>query len=481
MTLVVVSALIVCAGVIIFLRVKPRSRADSEPREIQTPSRLAPAARLASAEAGPGDRFGPEPAAEELPEPTPASLQLSPEQQVAELKKQEHALVQRLMEDFPDSEDPIVLMGNVQFRHGNSTEALKFWEKGLQLNPRRADVYKAMGWFAMGKEQYEEAIAHWQKGVQIDPQMPGVHNSIARALMGLGKHAEAIEELHKDIEISPDSSSSYFLLGQEYLQQKEYEKAKVNYEKAVLLEPNLTNAYYGLFTVCTRLKERTKADEYMEIFRKLKAEDMKVLKDRDDAYNDLVDMRNGAAETYMLAAKMYQGRGDTQKSEQILKKAAALDPANTVYLMQLAALYQAGNRPSDALAMHKRIGQIEPNNLTCQLNIGVISARLKQFADAEAAFAKAITLAPETSAPYRYLAQLYLETGTKLPRARELAERAVALEPIAANYFVLSWACDRNADTDSALSAIKKALESDPDNPRYRQMYELVRKRSSEQ
>jgi Flp pilus assembly protein TadD len=76
---------------------------------------------------------------------------------------------------------------------------------------------------------------------------------------------------------------------------------------------------------------------------------------------------------------------------------------------------------------------------------------------------------------------LYLETGTKLPQARDLAQKAVTLEPIATNYFVLSWACDRNADTDSALSAIKKALELEPDNPRYQQMYELIRKRSSRQ
>lgn len=413
--------------------------------------------------------------------PEPASRQLAAEQQTAALKKEELELAQMLLRQFPDSEDPIVLMGNVRWRHGNAAEALKFWQEALHTNPRRPDVYKAMGWFAMGKENYEEAIIHWRKALQIDPQIPGVHNSIARALMGLGKHAEAIEELRKDIEVSPASSSSYFLIGQGYLQQKEYEKAKANYEKAISLEPDLTNAYYGLFTACARLNQHEKAQEYLAVFKKLKAEDMKVLKDRNDAYNDLIDMRQGAAETYTFAAKMYQGRGDTQKCEQLLKRAAALDPNNTVYLMELASLYGTSSRFSDALAMHKKISELEPNNPVCHLNIGVFSARLKQFADAEPAFAKAITLAPESSAGYRSLAQLYLETGTKLPRARDLAQKAVTLEPIAANYFVLSWACDRNADTDSALSAIKKALELEPDNPRYQQMYELIRKRSSKQ
>jgi tetratricopeptide (TPR) repeat protein len=155
-----------------------------------------------------------------------------------------------------------------------------------------------------------------------------------------------------------------------------------------------------------------------------------------------------------------------------------LDPNNTVYLMELASLYQTSKRFSDALATHKRISEIEPNNPVCHLNIGIFSARLKQFADAEAAFAKVITLAPQSAAGYRSLAQLYLKTGTKLVRARELAEKAVSLERTAANYFVLSCACDRNADTANALSAIKKALELDPDNPLYQRLYELIQKRN---
>jgi hypothetical protein len=61
--------------------------------------------------------------------------------------------------------------------------------------------------------------------------------------------------------------------------------------------------------------------------------------------------------------------------------------------------------------------------------------------------------------------------------ARLLAEKAVALEPIAPNYFVLSWACDKNKDTANALSAMKRAIELDPDNPKYKRMYELIRSR----
>src|SRR4030042_6240088 len=194
-----------------------------------------------------------------------------------------------------------------------------------------------------------EAIKHWRKALQIGPELPRIHNEIARALMGLGRQTEAIEELEKDIQISPDAGRSYFLLGQLYLQREEYEKAKKCYEKTIAIDPNHTNAYYGLFTLCTRLKDSDPARRYMATFRKLKAEDMKTLKDRNDAFGDLVRMRKGASETFLLAGQMYGLKGDVQKAENHLTRAVQLDPGNVDCLYRLAYLYLMSNAATESL------------------------------------------------------------------------------------------------------------------------------------
>jgi len=71
-----------------------------------------------------------------------------------------------------------------------------------------------------------------------------------------------------------------------------------------------------------------------------------------------------------------------------------------------------------------------------------------------------------------------LKTGEKLPQARQLAEKAVALDAIATNYFVLSWACDTNGDIANALPAIKRALELDPGNQQYLRLYKQIQQRN---
>jgi tetratricopeptide (TPR) repeat protein len=89
-----------------------------------------------------------------------------------------------------------------------------------------------------------------------------------------------------------------------------------------------------------------------------------------------------------------------------------------------------------------------------------------------------ITLAPQKSDGYRELARLYLKTGEKLPQARQLAEKAVTLDAIATNYFVLSWACYTNGDTANALPAIKRAIELDPGNQQYLLLYKQIQQRN---
>lgn len=400
----------------------------------------------------------------------PDSSVLTEEQKFAALEKGQMQLARQLLSDFPESDATLALVGSIYQRHGNYTESVKFFKKALELNPNQADVYSALSWVAFMKEAYEEAITNWTKALEIDANLPGLRTSIASALMRQGRQMEAIEQLEKNVQIFPNSVYSHFLLGQAYLQQKDYENAKKHYGAAVAIDQNHVHAYYGLFTACARLKQQDKAREYMAVFRKLKAEDRKDLKERKVAFDDAVSTQQSAAQIYMNAGKIYQDRGKLQKGIELMERAAALEPKNTLYLMELASSYGLSKRMEEALQVHRKISEIEPQNPVCFLNIGLISAQLKRFDDAEEALGKVIRLAPEESSGYRLLAQLYLETQRNLPQARELAEKAVAFEATAFNYYLLGWACDMNGDTANAFSAVKRAVELDPTNQKYQQV-----------
>lgn len=256
---------------------------------------------------------------------------LTQEEKIAVLKTEEMELAQQLLRDFPGNDATVSFVGSVYGQHGNNTEAVKFLNKALELNPNRPDVYDALGWVAFTKGAYEESITHWKKALEIDAKLPGLRSSIAFSLMALDRGSEAIEQLEKNIQIFPKSVYSHFLLGQAYLQQKDYENAKKHYQIAIELDQNYVNAYYGLFTACTRLKQQAKAREYMAVFKKLKAEEMKFQKARDGAYNDMVTMRQTVAENHIKAAQIYRAQGQSDRAEELLEKAIKLDPGNVKY------------------------------------------------------------------------------------------------------------------------------------------------------
>lgn len=406
----------------------------------------------------------------------PVREPLSTKQEIVALKNEEMELAEQLMRDFPGRDDSLVIMGNLCYRHGNVIKALEFWNKALKVNPKRSDVYRSMALSSMKKGKFADAVAQFRKALEIQPQLPDVYSNMGHALMMSGQTKEAIKVLEKEIQISPNSGFAYFLLGQAYLQQKEYEKAKENYEAAIKINPGYTNAYYGIASVYAKLGNRDKAKENSENFKKLKAEERKSLKGRKIKYDDFVETQKSAAITYINVGQAYRENGKLVKAEELLKQAAGLDPENIVCFLELATLYQISKQPSKALQMYKKIREIQPESPVSYLVIGILSAHLKRFDDAEEAFRTMITLAPQKPDGYRELARLYLKTGQKLPQARQLAEKAVALEATAANYFVLSWACYANGDIANALPTIKRAIKLDPGNQQYPRLYKQIQR-----
>jgi len=75
---------------------------------------------------------------------------------------------------------------------------------------------------------------------------------------------------------------------------------------------------------------------------------------------------------------------------------------------------------------------------------------------------------------------MHLMSGRKLSDAKELATKAVELEPLAKNYFLPGSICHRMEDLAAARAAIEQAAALEPGNPQYRQAYELVRRGRAE-
>lgn len=406
-----------------------------------------------------------------------AEPKLTPEELDRSLRKEQLEIARRLMATFPDNANAAFLMGMAYLEQNNVVEAVKHLERSLELQPDRADAYDHLGRVALAKGEYDRAVTLFRKALENDPKIHSTHFRIARALVFLGNHEEAILELQRDIEIFPEASGSYYLLGETYLKLRDYQKAKTSYEAAIEVRPDLMKAYYGLATVCARLKLKNEAKQYREKFKELEAEDRKVGRHWRQVFDPLKVTRESFAHTCTDIGRVYQAQGYRNGAEQILQRAATVDPNNLTCRFELAALYQQTQRFSDALTLCEQITDIEPENGANYFTIGNLNAQLNRFDAAEKAYKKVIEIAPKRAEGYRGLAELYLKFNRNRPQTKTLASKAVELEPTAVNYFVLAGACEKNGDRAGSLGAAERATKLEPNNTRYRKMYRLIQEK----
>lgn len=225
---------------------------------------------------------------EEAPNLGAASIS---QQQARSLQVEQLAIARRVMKDFPNSVDALVVLGSVHNSRGDFAETLKCWQQCVQLDSSRADIYNQMGRLSLHTEKYDEALRFWKKALEIYPEMPDVHRQMGRALLNLGKTAEAVAALERSITIAPNVSKTHYLLGQAWFQRRDFAKAKQQYEAALKLQPNHTLACYGLVKTCVRLGRKDDAATYAKMFQQRKAADVQSNRDMRSQYDDLTRLR----------------------------------------------------------------------------------------------------------------------------------------------------------------------------------------------
>jgi tetratricopeptide (TPR) repeat protein len=188
---------------------------------------------------------------------------------------------------------------------------------------------------------------------------------------------------------------AYRLRGQAHQQLGQFQEARRNYETAVRLSLALAEAYYGLATTCARLGETAKADEYRRTFDALKSQGQALGRQARTDFNPLAITRRSLAQTHTEIARVYLANGRLQEAETLLLRVAEADPANAACRFQRVSLYQQAQRNEEALRFSREMVRAEPRHAFHHLAAGNLHLRLKQAAEAEAAFKRVTELAPD--------------------------------------------------------------------------------------
>ncbi len=138
--------------------------------------------------------------------------------------------------------------GTALERSGNLKEAIKYYDKALQLEPNDPDLIVMKGDALFHIRNYTGAIKYYDKALAIQPNSrgsTGIKEAIGDALYLLGKYNEAIRSYDKALAIQPNNPDLLINKGNALLHIANYSGAIKYYDQALTVAPNNVQAGEG--------------------------------------------------------------------------------------------------------------------------------------------------------------------------------------------------------------------------------------------
>jgi tetratricopeptide (TPR) repeat protein len=312
-------------------------------------------------------------------------------------------------------------LGSASHNAAAKSKALDVLDRANKEDPRNPLLLQKMGdgFAVLGAPEKAETV--YRKLLDRFPNLPGLREKLAEIYLRQQDRTKAAEQLEAIVRNNPTNPQAHYFLGGIAFEEKKWKEAAEHYNRAIVVGPAFEPAYYDLalaqvnmnesaeaLKTLEKAKSRFKATFTSEFFAGL-------------AYSRMKDFTN--ALNHFTAAEVIGRATDTNRLTHIF-------------------YYQLG-------------GAFE---------------RMQKFDEAEKYLHKCLELFPDFSDAMNYLGYMWVERGVNLPKAKELIDKAVKLEPKNAAYLdSLAWVLFKMEQPKEALPWMLKAVElsEEPDATLY--------------
>jgi tetratricopeptide (TPR) repeat protein len=98
--------------------------------------------------------------------------------------------------------------GESAYQLGKTSDAIKHFERALQIDSNRASVHSSLGVALLETGRPDESLAHLQTAVALDPHDADAHYNLGNTFLAMGRVREAVAEYQQALEINPDDTET---------------------------------------------------------------------------------------------------------------------------------------------------------------------------------------------------------------------------------------------------------------------------------
>jgi tetratricopeptide (TPR) repeat protein len=358
-------------------------------------------------------------AKQKFPKLPPVDLLMAKLYVFARNGEQARALLESTVTNYPNDPEAYLLLADLAFAEGRTTESHALFEKAKGLVDKFSDNEKRQQNFQIrvlaGLAAVHQRRQEWQpandllvKWVELDPDSAAAHTRLGETLFRLKKPADAFNEFKKARELNVQSSHPYIVLGQLFTQDYTTQKAAKSPDAAKSLE-QAKKAF----------EQAYKEDGKNEATARAYAEWLIQQDQLDQAQKVAEEMRKNSPQS--VAALMLDGlvakmRNDDAGAEEALTQVLSLDPSNAGAINLLALiLSESPNLAQQEKALRYAQMNAERFGTNSQANITLawILAKLGRSAESDAFLQKAVQ-GGQLNADSAYLvAKILVQKGQK--------------------------------------------------------------------
>ncbi len=375
-----------------------------------------------------------------------------------------------------------VALGTLALKVDQVTNATAELDKAYQTSPKSPAVLSALGKLARLNRDEKQAGEFFKAAADLSPARSLRRLDYAWFLFNSGNANQATDYLRELTKRVPDYIAGYLTLAQMYLSTKNFaESEKVvksillrddsNYD-ALMMAGNLRlaqNDAQGAVQVFSRalsLYEKSPQISSQILIRLAQAqafngESIKAAGSLRRVIRSDTNQIN--VEASLMLARLDLQKGDFAAAISSLNQVITNQPPVAPAYLLLADAHLSRENYQEALKVYRKLAQLFPKSPEVYFHTAAVLVRDRKLAQARAAAAKAIELAPDFLPPSELLIRLDMQDGN-FTAAHERAARLIEAQPQAAEPRLIQaniYLAETNVA--QAESALLKAIEISPD------------------
>jgi len=281
-------------------------------------------------------------------------------------------------------------------------------QKAIKLAPQDGSVCTAMGNFYRGQAKAKEAQEYYERALDRDPRAIEPLAGIVSILAGEKQSAKALVRVQAQATKSPNNDALFVLLGGLQLENKDLAGAQMSLQRAIGINRYNVDAATLLSKVEMARGERDQALA--------------------TAYRAITDNPRAAIACFS-AATLEELLGNTQKAEELYRKALELEPGYAQAANNLAYLMlQNREDPDGALPLAMMARKNMPDSAGAADTLAWVYYHKGLYGFAADLLREALQRNPNNATYHYHLGMVYQKQSRKL-EARKHLERALQINP----------------------------------------------------